>query len=153
MERIPETVDLRKNRRDELCKWIVQRAHWLAEDDCRVVLAMFRDGQSAAAIAHACGQCPRQMRKRIKQLIARLDDPRMAYVVAHSHKWTKSRQSIARALFIDGRSMRQTTNELSVSLYSVRRHRQAIESMCQGAMSAADRCTNAAQLRAWRQSK
>jgi len=149
LDRISPDMDLRKRRANSTTAGIVQRAQWLENDDRELVLAMFRDGQSANAIAHRLGRCPRQVRRQIKQLVNRLSDPRVAYVVAHLEKWTKTRRAIARSLFIRGRSMRETTDELGISFYSVRKHRQAIEGMCQGAISASNQSSISIS-RAWR---
>ncbi len=143
LDQISEDMDLRKKRSDTLTRHIVKRAHWLEPTDRQLVLAMFRDGQSAQSIANRFGGCPRQIRRRIKKLVHRLSDPRIAYVIAHHEKWSKSRRAIAHSLFVQGRSMRETTNELGMSFYSVRKHREAIEAMCQAAI-------NTGQLRTWR---
>jgi len=146
LDGISEDMDLRKRREDSLTDQIVRRAHWLEPRDCELVLLMFRDGRSARSIALLNDDCPRQIRRRIKRLVHRLQDPRVAYVVAHHESWSKSRKSIARALFIQGRSIRETTDELGLSFYSVRKHREAIDAMCVAAMDT----PSPSKLRAWR---
>ncbi len=143
LDQISADMDLRKKRSHTLTDSIVKRAHWLEPDDRELVLAMFRDGQSAQSIAKRFGGCPRHLRRHIKKLVQRLSDPRIAYVIAHHEQWSKSRRAIAHCLFIQGRSMREATDELGMSFYSVRKHREAIDAMCQAAM-------NTDQLRAWR---
>lgn len=143
LDQVSEDMDLRKKRENSLIDRMVQRAHWLDPQDCELVLAMFRDGLSASSIADLVGGCPRQIRRQIKKLVIRLNDPRVAFVVAHHEKWSNSRRAIARSLFIQGRSMRETTDELGVSFYSVRKNREAIDAMCHAAMSPS-------RLRSWR---
>jgi len=143
LDQISEDMDLRKRRKDTLIDHIVRRAHWLEANDRELVMAMFRDGQSARAIAEQHDLCPRQTRRQIKKLIHRLSDPRVAYVIAHHDQWSKSRRSIAHALYIQGRSMRETTDELGLSFYSVRKHREEIDAMCLASL-------NNNKLRAWR---
>lgn len=143
LDGISEDMDLRKKREHSLTDRIVARAIWLEVDDREVVLSMFRDGQSANIIAHRLNQDPRQVRRRIKKLVNRLNDPRIAYVVAHHEQWSKTRRSIAQSLFIQGRSIRETVDDLGVSFYSVRKHREAIDAMCAAS-------TSPSQLRAWR---
>jgi len=150
LDRIDSSMDLRRKRADSITSTILNRAHWLDEGDQLLVVAMFRDGQSASAIADALDLCPRFVRRQIKQLINRLSDPRVAYVIAHQDQWTRARRSIARALFIQGRSMRETSDELGVSLYSVRRHREVIEAMFDGAHDANGRSVKTPPIRAWR---
>ena len=143
LDQVDERVDLRKKRENSLCDQLVRRAHWLEPTDCQLILAMFRDGHSAVDIAQLVGESPRNVRRRIRWLVNRLNDPRVAYVVAHHDGWSKSRKAIARALFIQGRSMRETTTDLGLSFYSVRKHREAIEAMCNASI-------NTTNLRAWR---
>ena len=134
IDQVSDEMDLRRKRNESITNTIIQRAHWLEEDDRQLVMAMFRDGLSAQAIAKCFGLCPRKTRRRIKNLIHRLNDPRVAYVVEHHDHWSKSRRAIAHALFIQGRSMRETTDSLGVSFYSVRKHREAINAMCQASI-------------------
>ena len=146
LDRISDDMDLRKRRENSLTDRIVRRAHWLNPADCELILAMFRDGKSANTIAMLTDDCPRQLRRRIKRLVNRLNDPRVAYVIAHHESWSKSRKAIARSLFIDGRSIRETTDDLGLSFYSVRKHREAIDAMC----LASQNSTHASTIRTWR---
>lgn len=150
--RIMEDLDLRKKRSGSLTDQLVDRAEWLEPKDRELIYAMFRDGKTAQEIAHLQGQCARHTRRHIKQLVARLCDPRVAYVVAHHEKWSKSRSAIARSLFIQGRSMRETTDTLGVSFYCVRKHREAIDAMCQTLPSPSKSSSHAIS-RAWRSTK
>tara|TARA_R110002073_G_scaffold118918_1_gene258323 strand:+ start:170040 stop:170498 length:459 start_codon:yes stop_codon:yes gene_type:complete len=129
LDHMSEEMDLRKRREDSIVDRIVRRAHWLEPHDRELVFSMFRDGHSANTISKITGECPRQVRRRIKRLVSRLNDPRVAYVVAHADAWSKSRKAIARSLYIQGRSMRETTDTLGVSFYCVRKNREAIEAM------------------------
>lgn len=143
LDQVSEDMDLRKKRASALTSRIVSRAHWLGSSDRDLIMTIFRDGKSAHSFAQKHGECPRQTRRRVKKLVHRLNDPRVAYVIAHHEKWSKSRRSIAHSLFIQGRSMRETTDELGMSFYSVRKHREAVEAMCLAAI-------NSSQMRAWR---
>ena len=143
LDRMSEDIDLRKKRDDSLTDRLVLRAHWLEASDRELILSMFRDGNSANTIADILGQCPRQVRRRINRLVSRLNDPRVAYVVAHHDHWSKTKRLIAQSLFIEGRSIRETVDDLGVSFYSVRKHREAIDAMC-------DAEKTPSPLRAWR---
>lgn len=139
-----QRLDLRRKRETDLSSLVVRRAHWLEPDDCELILAMFDRGQHATSIASMVKQSPRLVRRRIRDLVARLSDPRVAYVVAHRHQWGQSRRRVARELFIRGRSMREASDALGLSLHSVRKHRDAIE-----AMALADRSGSSVS-RTWR---
>ncbi len=143
LDRVSEDIDLRKRHEDSQVDVIVRRAVWLDKPDCELVLAMFRDGRSATALSDLVGTPPRSLRRHIKQLVQRLNDPCVAYVVAHQAQWSRSKRAIARSIYIQGRSMRETADELGISFYSVRKHRESIEAMCESV-------TNQNSLRAWR---
>ncbi len=130
---LDERFDLRRKHEASLSDSLVRRAHWLDPKDRELVLAMFRDGRSALSIARLLEQDPRMVRRRLKRLARRLQDPRVAYVVAHQAQWAPGRRRVARRLYIAGLSMREVASELGVSLHCVRKHRDAIEAMWLGA--------------------
>lgn len=130
-DRMDIEIDLRRRRSADLSARIVRRAQWLVPEDRELVLAVFERGQSAISLGTIRGQNPRHIRKRIRQLVARLDDPRLAYVVAHHNAWGRTMRNVARELFIRGRPMREVSDELGVSLHRVRQLRDAIEAMAQ----------------------
>lgn len=147
-----EEFDLRRRRQASLSGTLVRRAHWLAPDDRELILAAFQDGRKAVAIAQMLNQDPRLVRRRLKRLALRLQDPRVAYVMTHQQHWSRTRRTVARQLFIMGRSMRQITRELGVSIHCVRTHRDAIEAMCAESVSQRAPRTNnqSAPARDWR---
>ncbi|MDF1809426.1 MAG: hypothetical protein P1U42_07000 [Phycisphaerales bacterium] len=145
LDQVDERVDLRRRRESSHGDRLVRRAHWLEPADRELVLAMFRDGKSAVTISQLMNESPRNIRRRVRKLIERLNDPRVAYVVAHHKGWSKSRRAIAHSLFIKGKSMRETTEELGLSFYSVRKHRETIEAMCVAS-------NNSSHSRIWRTS-
>ncbi len=147
LDKVTDDIDLRKSHANTLTDQLVHRAHWLENKDRDLIIATFRDGQSANLIAHRLAQDPRHIRRRIKRLVHRLNDPRVAYVVEHSEAWTRSKRAIAQSLFIQGRSIREVTESLGVSFYSVRKHREAINAMSQANAQANSRSS---KLRAWR---
>lgn len=149
LEQLDESLDLRRKRDSSLSSRLVRRAHWLEPEDRELILAVFDRGQSARSIGTICNQPPRTVRRRIKSLAERLCDPRVAYVVAHRNAWGSSRKRIAHELFIRGRSMRQVSGLLGVSLHCVRKHRDAIEAM----VHAADAQRSQQTSRAWRNSE
>jgi len=126
---LDDTFDLRRRRESALSETVARRAHWLDPDDRELVLAMFRDNRPAKAIAAMVHDDPRHIRRRLRRLARRLLDPRVAYVVAHRNAWSPSRQAVAHMLYIQGRPMRQVSDKLGMTLYSVRQHRDAIEAM------------------------
>lgn len=144
---VEERVDLRRKQPGATISRIIRRAEWLGETDRELVLAFYEQGLSAARIGVMFNESPRQVRRRIRQLTARLSDPRAAYVAAHSSAWGRSRGAVARELFLRGRSMREVSQKLGISLHCVRKHRDAIE-----AMTIADR-ERRRESRAWQRAE
>ena len=128
-ERQGDRIDLRRRRETDQTDRLVRRAHWLEPSDRELVLAVFERGQSAAAIAGMSGEPVRRIRKHIRQLVARLNDPRVAYVVAHHNAWGKTMQGVGKQFYIQGRTMREVSEQLGISLHCVRKNRDAIEAM------------------------
>ena len=149
LEQLDESLDLRRKRDASLSSRLVRRAHWLEPEDRELILAVFDRGQTACSIGTISSQPPRVVRRRIKALAERLCDPRVAYVVAHRNAWGSSRRRVTHELFIRGRSMRQVSQLLSISLHCVRKHRDAIEAM----VNAADEQRGQRVSRAWRSSE
>lgn len=143
LDTISEDTDLRRKRTDAFNDRLISRAHWLEPHDRELILAMFRDGHTANTIAVRTRQCPRHTRRTIKRLVARLNDPRVAYVVAHNKGWSRTRRAVARALFVEGRSIREVTEQLGISFYCVRKHRETINAMY-------DESASKQPLRTWR---
>jgi transposase len=122
-------IDLRRKRSADLARRMTRRAEWLEPGEREITLAFFDRGLNAAQIGMMIREEPRIVRKRLRQIISRLEDPRCAYVVAHRNAWTARRRAIAEDLFIRGRSMREISKERGLSLHAVRKHRDAIDAM------------------------
>jgi hypothetical protein len=117
---------------------LVAHAAFLPAADQVLIEAFFVQGQSAADLAllsaTARGQSPhpnhaRALRRRLRQLIQRVRSREFRFVVAHLESFTPSMRRVARACILAGRSTRQAAEELGVSLYTVRRYRDAILAM------------------------
>lgn len=129
--------DLRRRRRREHTARLVERAVWLPPRDRALVEAVFRDGHPVTDLARLTGDCPRSLRRRVRQLAARLTSPRFLFVVHHRDLWTNSRRRVGTACFIEGLSLRAAARELQMSLHTVRRHTDAIEAAYETVLAAA----------------
>ncbi len=126
LDHIESGIDFRRTRSHEITDSIVHRAQYLTGQDRALVLAMYRDGQSAANIARLSNQDSRQVRRQIRRALLRLTDPNFIFVIANQSSWSPTRQKIARDLFQSGLSIRQTAENLNLKVHQVRRHRTAI---------------------------
>jgi len=126
LDQVSEGIDFRRRQNSALTDSIVTRAQHLKGSDKTLVLAMYRDGQSAAQIARLGNQDPRQVRRRIRRALTRLTDPVFIFVITHQSKWSNTRRKVAQSLFQAGCSIRQTADNLNLKMHQVRRHRAAI---------------------------
>lgn len=126
LDQVSTTIDLRHTQNAELADTIAIRAQHLVGPDQAFVLAMYRNGQSAAEIARLSNLDPRQVRRRIRNAITRLSDPTFIFVITHITNWSPTRRKVARSLFQAGYSIRQTADTLNLKVHQVRRHRTAI---------------------------
>jgi DNA-binding CsgD family transcriptional regulator len=151
LDNTEDPIDLRLKRADALNDQLVRRAEWLDAPDKAIVLAMFDEGYSAAEIARLGNLPVRMVRTRIHRLVNRLGDPKVAYVARFCGSWSKTRASIGRSVFLHGKSLRETANELSMSFYLVRRHRESIDAMYEADKNVARKIAkNSIQSRQWR---
>ncbi len=126
LDQVSTSIDFRRTQSTQLADKIALRAQSLQGQDRDFLLAMYRDGHTAAEIARLADLDPRQVRRRIRNAIARLDDPTFIFVITQLHNWSTTRRRVARSLFQAGNSIRQTADELNIKIHQVRRHRTAI---------------------------
>ncbi len=126
LDQVSDGIDFRRKHDSALTDSIVTRAQHLKGNDKPLVLAMYRDGQTAAQIARLGNQDPRQVRRRIRRALSRMTDPVFIFVITHQTNWSTTRRKVAQSLFQAGCSIRQTANDLNLKMHQVRRHRAAI---------------------------
>lgn len=136
--------DLRRRRRAEVADTIAMRADWLAPEDRPLVLAIYRDGTSAAdlaALVESATGTPidaRVIRRRVRRAIRRLLDPKNLFIARSAESWSSTRRRIATEVYLRGRSRGHTAALLGLSLYSVRKHTEAIDALFDGLMLATE---------------
>jgi len=121
--------DLRKTRRREVVERIVEGAELVAPGDRALVLAYYRDGQTVSDIARLAREPVRALRRRLRRTVKRVLSPRFAFVVARKDGWTSTRQRVARVCVLEGRTLREASERLGLSLHTVRRHHSAMQAM------------------------
>lgn len=127
-----DRLDLRKRQTRTLSKDILERAVILAPAERRLLEATFHDGLSCAQLAAEIGREPRGLRRQVRALTSRVLDPRFPFVASLAPRWRPTRRRVAEAVFLRGLSLRKTARELGMSLYSVRLHRDAVQSVFEG---------------------
>ncbi|MEL6796416.1 MAG: helix-turn-helix domain-containing protein [Planctomycetota bacterium] len=132
-----QATDLRRRRTRSQMQALTMRARHLAPREQRLIEALFDQGRSCSTIAAELGRDARTVRREARGITRRLLDPRFDFVVVHADAWRPTRKRIAEALYVHGLGLRRTARELGLSLYSVRRHRDAIEALFEARAHAA----------------
>ncbi|MEM1071568.1 MAG: hypothetical protein AAGH71_01915 [Planctomycetota bacterium] len=123
------TTDLRRRRTRAQAQQLTRRAKLLDPPDRRLIEDMFDAGRPCSTIAAELGTDPRALRRRARRITTRMLDPRFDFVAAQAESWRPTRRRVANWHYIKGKSLRVIARELGMSLYSVRRHRDAVEAM------------------------
>jgi DNA-directed RNA polymerase specialized sigma24 family protein len=142
--------DLRRSQRREAVQVLLDRAQAaeLPSEQVALLRAAYADGRSAIEIAalvsaasidptHAAdaprdptiprvSATPRAIRRRLRRLSRRVMSPQFIFVLRHRDTWPPSRRRVATACVLHGLSLRQAAASLRLSLYTVRRHHDAI---------------------------
>jgi len=122
-------ADLRRRRSRDLTDLIVSRAEWLAPEDRALILAVYRDGSTAEDIARLSGQSPRTVRRRLRALVRRALSSLFEYVLRHRDDWSPTRRRVATACVLQGRTLREASKFLRLSLHTVRRQMEAVRAL------------------------
>lgn len=129
-------LDLRLTQRDpETTRLVLLRVAWLTPEDRALVQAVLRDDHSIAALARMSRQDPRTLRRRFAAAVARVLDERTAFVARTLPTLTGARARVARAFYIEGRTLRDIATEHNLGLHTVRAHRQAIEGLFEASLN------------------
>jgi DNA-directed RNA polymerase specialized sigma24 family protein len=129
-----EITDLRRKRSRALVDQLVEYAQWLAPPDRVLIEAVYRDGRSVSDVATLMGESVRTLRRRVRMLIERINSPRFMFVVRSLDQWAPTRRRVAICCVLHGRPLRAVAEELGLSLHVVRRHRDAVYALYEGAV-------------------
>ncbi len=124
-----EGMDLRRRRSRAQAQELTVRAQHLNPRERRLIDDLFAVGRPCSVIAAELGRDARGVRREVRGITRRLLDPRFDFVTACAEGWRPTRRRIGESLYVHGRGLRETARELGLSLYSVRRHRDAIEAL------------------------
>ncbi|MFM9997044.1 MAG: hypothetical protein ACKVU4_14745 [Phycisphaerales bacterium] len=126
-------ADLRRRRRRELVDDIIRRAALLPPADGALLRLVFEDGRPVSEVcALRGGSTARGLRRRVRILVRRVLSDRFRYVLVHRDQWPTTRRRVATRCVIEGRPIRDAAAELGLSVYAVRRHKMAIDALCEG---------------------
>jgi hypothetical protein len=121
-EALEFATDLRRSPSREALEVIVHRSGCLLPEDQALMDACFSRGMRVLELARLQGVDPRVVQRRIKRLSARVISPEFSFVLNQESAWPPTRRRIARAVVLEGRTMRGASKALSISLHTVREH-------------------------------
>ena len=106
----------------------------LSAPDQRVLTAFLVGGVPTAAIA-ASLQCSRRtVTRRVHKLLQRMNSPTYLYVLRQGSLLSRRQREVAKALFLEGQSIRQAARATGESIHYVRRTRRRIQMLSQPSM-------------------
>lgn len=131
------TADLRRARKREQIQTLLDRAHAaeLPSTDLELLRAVLADGRTAVNLSALTGEHIRTVRRRIRKLTIRLNDPFFLYVLRHRDAWPASRRTAATAIVLHGLTLRDAAKSLGISLHLARKQRDTIAGLYETATS------------------
>lgn len=121
--------DMRRSRTSDLVRAVAKHADHLPPKERALIQQVFVDGTPINRLAQTRGEEPRRLARRVKSITKRLLDPRFKYVTENKAAWRPTRQRVASACIVEGLSMREASEKLKLSPYTIRKHREAIDAM------------------------
>jgi hypothetical protein len=119
-------LDLRRGISADVAARVRAAAPYLEPLDREMVLAVLDRGQTAAAVGRIGNQNPRQVRRKVRRVYARISSPEFQFVAQRVDSWGGTRRKVALASFLHGMSLRQAASSLGLSMHLVRQHIAAI---------------------------
>ncbi len=130
-EGVQQAGDLRRKRARRLVEAILEWSRHLPDHERDLMNEVFERGEPIARVAKRSSQDPRQLSRRVHRIAARVLDPRFRYVAEHQKQWRPTRSRVACACVLEGLSIREAAEKLRLSKYTVRKHKEAINALCE----------------------
>ena len=135
--------DLRRRRRREVVELVLERAGRLPEDERDLLSSVLAEGRSIAEVARIRGEPARSTSRRVHRIVARVLCPLFAYASQQMDGWPRRRRRIADATVIRGLSLRAAAQELGETVWAVRREREKIRDLFEGARTVSEKLRSA----------
>lgn len=113
-----------RSLRRDVADRVLDRSEWLDQADRALVAQVIGNGARTGDLARIAGVSPRTIQRRIAKLIDRLLDPEVVHVLREHQRWPAPTRSVALAVWVRGRTLRQAAAELRLSLHQVRQQLQ-----------------------------
>lgn len=119
-------ADFRRATPQLVAELLLRRADLLAPDDAAILDACFNRGLNVAQVARLRDVPVTTMRRRLRRLIFRVVSPFFDFVLRTSDHWPLTRRRVARAVVLEGRSLREAADALDLPVHAVRHHADAV---------------------------
>jgi len=123
------SMDARRRDRAQLVEILRLRGRSLPPSDRTLMEAVYTRGERVSGLARLMGCNARTLRVRVRRVSRRLLSAPFVFVARRSESWAPMRRAVARACFVEGRSLREAANQLGLTQAAVRRHRDAVLAM------------------------
>lgn len=110
---------------------VVRLAQHLPTLQRRLIEQHLMEGLSLADLARLYREHPRTTRRRIERLAERLFSPEFRLTVLHPELLPAELQRVARLLFVQGRSLRDTARLTRRTLHQIRSQRTTLQALAQ----------------------
>lgn len=107
-------------------------ARELPPNERALVLARYADGRRSGEIAAIAGCSRYLIERKLRRLTARLARPEYAFLAPRLSQLDPAQRAIARACFIEGRSIRAAAIHLNMSQHALRESRAVLLALARG---------------------
>ena len=108
---------------------VVRLAQHLPTLQRRLIEQHLMEGLTVADLARLYREHPRTTRRRIERLVERMHSPEFRLTVLHPDLLPAELQRVARLLFVQGRSLRDTARLTRRTLHRIRNQRTALQTL------------------------
>lgn len=113
----------------ELADRVLIRSAWVDEPERELLEQVLGRGVRPESIAAVSGVSTRTIQRRVANLIHRLTDPEVETVLRRHGRWEPRTSSVALAIWVRNRTLRDTSKELGLSLHEVRQQVQLVRGL------------------------
>ncbi len=122
-------LDLRRRQPQPVVEAILALARHAPIRERGIIAAIYEDGRTLTDIALASGENPRTVQRRYRRAVARLIEPRYAFVAEAHTTWPDRRRLVANLHFLSGHTIRDIARRLALTEHAVRREIAVVDAL------------------------
>ena len=113
----------------ELAERVLMRSAWVDGPDRELLEQVLGRGVRPRSVAAVSGVSVRTVQRRVAGLVKRLTDGDVEVVLRRHGQWPAETSSVALAVWVRGKTLRETAGELGMSLHRVRQEVQLVRGL------------------------